>query len=298
MPSPRGEETQPKRETTGQASSGHGTHRPLAPPHPQPPENLPPPYPPVMGYPGNPNYPNGPYNSHYVSYAQAPPASYYPTQQQFPGHRSPDSVSAGFFRGIITGLIILVIILCLSTVATWLILRPQIPIFAVTHFSVSGFNGTRPDFFTAQWTANLTVENPNAKLKAYFNRIQGFIYHQNSIGEDELLTTGFFTPVYVETKKTAAIGERFSAEKAAEKGEQPAVPGWVAEEMRKEKESNGTVSFSLRMFVLVTFKAEGWSARERGLKVLCEKLKVGFEGGGFGNGAVLLPKPSPCLVYI
>lgn len=136
------------------------------------------------------------------------------------------------------------------------------------------------------------MENPNTKLKGYFDRIQGFIYNHNAIGEDDFLATAFFQPVYVETKKSVVIGETLTA---GEK-EQPKVPSWVGEEMKKERET-GTVSFNLRMAVWVTFKTDGWSAREKGLKVFCGKLKVAFEGGS-GNGAVLLPKPLPCLVYV
>ncbi|XP_010553583.1 PREDICTED: protein YLS9 [Tarenaya hassleriana] len=295
MPSPREAEEQPKTET-GHASSEPETRQPPAPP-PQPqPENHHPSQPPVMGYP---NYPNGPYNTHYVPYGQAPPASYYGSPPspspymtyQYQANRS-SAASAGFVRGILTGLIILVVILCLSTVVTWLALRPQLPIFSVTHFTVSGFNASQPDF-TAQWTANLTVENPNTKLGAYFNRIQGLVYHQNSVGEDEFLAMGFFTPLHLETKKTVEIGERFTA---GEK-EEPEVPPWVAEEMMKEREGSGTVSFSLRIAVWVTFKTEAWGERERGLKVICDKLKAGFDGGS-GNGAVLLPKPLPCFIYL
>ena len=96
----------------------------------------------------------------------------------------------------------------------------------------------------------------------------------------------------METKKSASIGETLTAGGK----EQPKVPSWVGEEMKKERDT-GMVSFDLRMLVWVTFKTDGWSARERGLKVFCGKLKVAFEGGS-GNGAVLLPKPLPCLVYV
>lgn len=96
----------------------------------------------------------------------------------------------------------------------------------------------------------------------------------------------------METKKSVVIGETLTA---GEK-EQPKVPSWVVEEMKKERDT-GTVTFNLRMAVWVTFKTDGWAARERGLKVFCGKLKVGFQGPS-GNGAVLLPKPLPCLVYV
>ena len=102
----------------------------------------------------------------------------------------------------------------------------------------------------------------------------------------------YFQPVYVETKKSVSVGETLTA---GEKGQRK-VPSWVGEEMKKERDT-GTVTFNLWMAVSATFKTERWSERERGLKVFCGKLKVAFEGGS-GNGAVLLPKPLPCLVYV
>ncbi|CAA0385920.1 hypothetical protein AtEden1_Chr3g0208611 [Arabidopsis thaliana] len=300
MPSPPEEETQPKPDT----GPGQTSERDINQPPPPPPQSQPPPpqtqqqtYPPVMGYPGYhqppppyPNYPNAPYQQY--PYAQAPPASYYGSSypaQQNPVYQRP--ASSGFVRGIFTGLIVLVVLLCISTTITWLVLRPQIPLFSVNNFSVSNFNVTGP-VFSAQWTANLTIENQNTKLKGYFDRIQGLVYHQNAVGEDEFLATAFFQPVFVETKKSVVIGETLTA---GDK-EQPKVPSWVVDEMKKERET-GTVTFSLRMAVWVTFKTDGWAARERGLKVFCGKLKVGFEGIS-GNGAVLLPKPLPCVVYV
>ncbi|CAN6913055.1 unnamed protein product [Brassica oleracea] len=300
MPSPPEEETQPKNDS----GSGQTSERDTNPPPPPSPQSQPPPsqtqqqsYPPVMGFPGYPqapypNYPNPPYNHNQYAYAQAPPASYfgssYPPQQN-PVYQTPPP--SGFFRGILTGLVVIAVFLCLSTTITWLVLRPQIPVFSVTNFSVSNFNLTEP-VFSAQFTANLTVENPNTKLTSYFNRIQGFIYNQNAVAEEDFLAMEYFQPVYVETKKSVLVGETLTA---GEKGQRK-VPSWVGEEMKKERDT-GTVSFNLWMAVSVTFKTDGWSARERGLKVFCGKLKVAFEGGS-GNGAVLLPKPLPCLVYV
>ncbi|CAF2020059.1 hypothetical protein Bca4012_079674 [Brassica carinata] len=300
MPSPPEEETQPKTDSGSDQTSERDTN----PPPPPSPQSQPPPsqtlqqsYPPVMGFPGYPqapypNYPNPPYNHNQYAYAQAPPASYYGSSyppQQNPVYQTPPP--SGFFRGILTGLVVIAVFLCLSTTITWLVLRPQIPVFSVTNFSVSNFNLTEP-VFSAQFTANLTVENPNTKLTSYFNRIQGFIYSQNAVAEEDFLAMEYFQPVYVETKKSVLIGETLTA---GEKGQRK-VPSWVGEEMKKERDT-GTVSFNLWMAVSVTFKTDGWSARERGLKVFCGKLKVAFEGGS-GNGAVLLPKPLPCLVYV
>ncbi|XP_010503988.1 PREDICTED: uncharacterized protein LOC104781090 [Camelina sativa] len=299
LPHPE-DETQPKPDSVPGQTSERDTQPPPVPgppPHSQPPP--PQTYPPVMGYPDYhqappyPNYPNAPYQQQQqYPYARAPPASYYGSSyppQQNPVYQRP--ASSGFFRGIFTGLVVLVLLLCISTTITWLILRPQIPVFSLNNFSVSNFNVTGP-VFSPQWTANLTIENQNTKLKGYFDRIQGLVYHQNAIGEDDFLATAFFQPVFVETKKSVAIGETLTA---GEK-EQPKIPSWVVDEMKKERET-GTVTFNLRMAVWVTFKTDGWVARERGLKVFCGKLKVGFEGAS-ENGAVLLPKPLPCLVYV
>ncbi|KAG2263782.1 hypothetical protein Bca52824_070861 [Brassica carinata] len=205
MPSPPEEETQPKTDSGSDQTSERDTN----PPPPPSPQSQPPPsqtlqqsYPPVMGFPGYPqapypNYPNPPYNHNQYAYAQAPPASYYGSSyppQQNPVYQTP---SVRFLQR-----------------------NPhRFSRYSRLPLPLHHHNMARPP---SSNPANLTVENPNTKLTSYFNRIQGFIYSQNAVAEEDFLAMEYFQPVYVETKKSVLIGETLTA---GEKGQRKVQAG-------------------------------------------------------------------------
>lgn len=187
-------------------------------------------------------------------------------------------------------LIITVVFLCLSSIITWLVLRPQVPQFHVTTFSVSKFNVSGPTF-TANWDVNVKVINPNSKLKVFLDQIQGFTFQEDD--DDHFLSTAFMSPLLLETKEEALMHANLSTGNP----DQPMVGSWVVEEMRK-KRAEGTVSFTFRMMVWSTLKSGDWWTRHLGMKVYCEHLVVRFASAAATDGAIEAGKPVPCAVYM
>ncbi|PON43336.1 hydroxyproline-rich glycoprotein family protein [Parasponia andersonii] len=243
---------------------------PLPPPPPQPqyPPVVPTPqmgYPPAMGYP--PPYTNNPPNGQphpYNPYTQPLPAHYYPNHPYTPAGASGGSA---FVRGFLATLIILIIFICLSSIITWLILRPQIPVFHVDSFVVSNLNLSKADF-AATWEANVTAQNPNHKLKIYFDQIQSFVYYK-----ENFLSSSAVDPLLLETETRDVMRVRLATNNTVDH----LVGNWVVDEIARERNA-GVLSFNLRMVVFATFKSGAWWTRHASMKVFCENLKVNFVG--------------------
>lgn len=186
-------------------------------------------------------------------------------------------------------LITLIIITCVASIITWLVLRPEIPVFHVDKFAVSGLNLTSPEF-SAKWNATVVVENPNRKLKIYLDQVEGFVYYK-----ENFLSSSPVDPMFLETRSRNAMAMTM----AANNTEQHSVGRWVVEEMGKER-SGGAVSFNVRMLVLATFKSGAWWTRHASMKVFCEDLTINFVGSEI-NGVLDVnnggAKPKECVVY-
>lgn len=59
--------------------------------------------------------------------------------------------------------------------------------------------------------------------------------------------------------------------------------------------SRGTVKFNVQVLAIVRFKAGGWRARRRFLRVFCDDLPVGIKANGTGT---LSGGPRRCAVGI
>uniref|UniRef100_A0A0A0LGS8 Late embryogenesis abundant protein LEA-2 subgroup domain-containing protein n=2 Tax=Cucumis sativus TaxID=3659 RepID=A0A0A0LGS8_CUCSA len=262
------------------------------PPHPSSAGNNPPPvyppptlgyppphghgYSPAMGYPPPPppgyppapgNYP--PYNTYY---AQAPPAAYYNNPQNYRAQ----TVSAGFLRGIVTALILLVAVMTLSSIITWIVLRPQIPVFKVDSFSVSNFNISKLNY-SGNWNGSLTVENPNHKLTVNIERIQSFVnYKENT------LAMSYADPFFIDVEKSSQMRVKLTSSSPDDPG------NWLeTEEKVGQEKASGTVSFNLRFFAWTAFRSGSWWTRRIVMKVFCEDLKLAFTGPAATHGVYL-----------
>ncbi|KAJ8899261.1 hypothetical protein K2173_017293 [Erythroxylum novogranatense] len=245
-------------------------------------------YPPTMAHPpmqqGYNYYHAYNTNGYGYSYAQAPPASYY--HPQYYQSQQIMQQSSNFVRGMLLGFMFLLLFMFSTSMIMWLILRPEFPVFRINNFSVTNFNATPPVIFTANWDANLTVENPNTKLKVDFDRIENFVYD----AEDDQLASSFSQPFSLETKTSQVMVATMSANGTSQLEE----GSLTVEKLGKER-SSGDVTFSVRMVFWTTFKASWWT-RHAILKVLCNDMKVPFVGAS-GNGNLPFMDKGHCLVY-
>lgn len=251
-------------------------------------------YPPTMGYPhGQNGYPMPPPPpQHYQGYPPQPPYNHYanynhppPPPQAYYVSESQASSGSAFVRGFLIMLIILVAVTCISSIIVWTILRPETPQFRVETLAVSNFNASKPHF-SANWDSNISVHNPNHKLRVYFDRIQSFMYYR-----EDFLSSSAVDPLYLPTK-----GRDFLTLKMATNNSDDHVVGnWILEDIIRQRDT-GTVSFNMRLLVYTTFKSGVWWTRRATLKVFCDNTKVNFVGNET-NGALAGGNNTQCVVY-
>ncbi|OMO82556.1 Late embryogenesis abundant protein, LEA-14 [Corchorus capsularis] len=272
-------------------------HHPPGPPPPPlgpslPPNIQSPPhgFPPAMGYPPPMMYPHG--GQYPPGYPPPPPHVYnrYPYGQPPPGTvyyypaTTPPNRAAGCARGCLAAMIIIVILICLSSLFTWAILRPQSPVFHVDNMSVTNWNTSTP--FTATWNTNISIQNPNHKLRVYFDKIMVVILYD----EENTLGDTWLNPFLMETKSNTSVNAVIAVNGSA----QNAVPIWVSQEMGKDRNELGSVIFSLSFRIWATFKSGNWWTRSLIMKVSCDDLKVKFE---YSSGTLEPGKRDNCAVY-
>ncbi|XP_050229297.1 NDR1/HIN1-like protein 10 [Mercurialis annua] len=265
------------------------------PPQGQHPYAIPPPLPPPLPpSPLSPQPPRGFINNYNLirthnnnSPYQQPAASSYFSSQLFLTQQHESQVS-GFVRAIIGTVILILSITCVTSIIMWLFLRPLVPAFRINNFSVSNFDATSSRTFTATWDANITVENPNTKLKVHFDQIQTYVYYSG----DDVLQSSHSDPFAVDRKANRVFRTTLEVN-----GSDTGVGSWVVESMLKDKSSTGNVTFDIRMALWSIFKSGSWWARHVTIRVYCENLVVSFIGNS-GNGTFdHNGMPKDCLVF-
>ncbi|KAG6640669.1 hypothetical protein I3843_09G019900 [Carya illinoinensis] len=279
-------EDQPGKEP-GQPSDANQNNAPTAPNgHPQPPTS----HTPVMGYPypnpyGQPyhGYPPNANNAAYPYNSQPPPAAYYHTQSSHP------SSGSGFFRGCLVAVVIFVVLSFLTSLVMWFVLRPEFPVFRVDTFTVSNFNASEDFDLKAIWEANVTVSNPNHKLKVYLNEIENSLLYN-----EELLTFSYGEPLLLDTKGQGVLRVKLSRNNPSDP--RPVLDKLVLKEISLDQ-SAGSMSFNFRMVVSTAFRHKSWWTTHRTLGVFCDELNVGFVGAS-GNGTFPAGQSRVCAVYV
>lgn len=174
----------------------------------------------------------------------------------------------------------------LSSIITWIILRPEIPVFRVDSFSVANFNISKANY-SGNWDANVTVQNPNHKLNVNLERIQSFVDFK-----DNTLAMSYADPFFLDVEKSSQMRVKLTSSSPDDPG------NWAAtEEKLGQERMTGTVSFSLRFFAWTTFRSGSWWTRRVVMRVFCEDLKLVFAGPAAAN-AVYSPDAHPMICAV
>lgn len=230
---------------------------------------------PQNGYPAPPPsqtnyyYPNhNPYN-----YNAAAAAPYYPAPPR-----------ATFFRRFFAALIAMFIIMGVILLIVWLVLRPRIPSFTVESVSVSSLNASSsPSQISGTWSLRFSVANPNHKLHVYYDDIEARLYYR-----DSLITQNQLPPFDQDTKNITSMDANLVASSAY-------IDPDLVNRINGDR-SRGSVRFDVQVLALVRFKAGGWRARRRFLRVFCDDLSVGFSSNS--SKGTLSGGPRRCAVGI
>ncbi|XP_021767420.1 NDR1/HIN1-like protein 10 [Chenopodium quinoa] len=229
---------------------------------------------PATGYPAPPQngYPPPPQSNYYYPNYNAP-QPYYPPQPR-----------ATFFRRFFAALIAVFIIFGVILLIVWLVLRPRIPAFTVDSATLSSLNtSTSPSQISGTWSLHFSVANPNHKLHVYYDEIEARLFYKNS-----LVSQNQLPPFEQGTKNVTTMDAQLVASSAYLELD-------LVNKLRDDR-SRGSVKFDVQVLALVRFKAGGWRARRRFLRVFCDDLAVAFSSNSTkGN---LSGGPRRCSVGI
>ncbi|KNA24721.1 hypothetical protein SOVF_012600 [Spinacia oleracea] len=236
--------------------------------YPAPPQNgYPPPPPPQQSNYYYPNHNPNPYNYN-------APQAYYPAAPP----------RATFFRRFFAALIALFIIFGVILLIVWLVLRPRIPSFTVDSVALSSLNvSSSPSQISGTWSLHFSVSNPNHKLRVYYDEIEARLYYRSS-----LLTRNQLAPFDQDTKNITTMDAKLVASSAYIESE-------LVNRIKGDR-STGMVNFDVQVLALVRFKAGGWRARRRILRVFCDNLSVSFSSNS--TMGTLSGGPKRCSVGI
>ncbi|CAN0900542.1 NDR1/HIN1-like protein 10 [Linum grandiflorum] len=229
---------------------------------------------PATGYPVPPNEqrPNG--------YPAAPPGTGYPFQaavqpsnSYYYNPQNPSSYTAArptLYRRLILLFIIVTSIFFTGLFISWIVIRPRVPVFHITSFTMSTFNSSSHQL-SGTWAARFEVFNPNKKMDIEYDQIQAFIsFKEQSLAQNRL------QPFVQQHKNHTVLETDFSIINTF-------VDQWVSDAADEDKK-DGSVTFDLKVVADVGFRVGELRARRRQLQVSCSDLTVTLSGsGGSGN---------------
>ncbi|GMI71092.1 NDR1/HIN1-like 1 [Hibiscus trionum] len=75
------------------------------------------------------------------------------------------------FRRIIAGILIFLLIVLITILIIWAVLRPSKPRFVLQETTVYGFNASVPNFLTSSFQVTVSSRNPNDRIGIYYDRL-------------------------------------------------------------------------------------------------------------------------------
>ncbi|KAL4295836.1 hypothetical protein GQ457_12G012440 [Hibiscus cannabinus] len=83
------------------------------------------------------------------------------------------------FRKIIAGTLIFLLVVLITILIIWAILRPNKPRFILQDTTVYGFNATVPNFLTSSFQVTVSSRNPNDRIGIYYDRLDMYATYKN-----------------------------------------------------------------------------------------------------------------------
>ncbi|XP_021289985.1 NDR1/HIN1-like protein 1 [Herrania umbratica] len=83
------------------------------------------------------------------------------------------------FRRIIACILIFNLIVLITILLIWAILRPSKPKFILQDITVFAFNASTPNFLTSNFQVTVSSRNPNDKIGIYYDRLDIYASYRN-----------------------------------------------------------------------------------------------------------------------
>ncbi|KAE8726647.1 protein YLS9-like [Hibiscus syriacus] len=83
------------------------------------------------------------------------------------------------FRRIIAGILIFLLLVLITILLIWAILRPSKPRFILQDTTVYAFNASTPNLLTSNFQVTLSSRNPNDRIGIYYDRLDVYATYNN-----------------------------------------------------------------------------------------------------------------------
>ncbi|XP_010526559.1 PREDICTED: protein YLS9-like [Tarenaya hassleriana] len=203
-----------------------------------------------------------------------------PPQKSYHHGRSRGSIGGGGCGSCLLKLLIaLLIILGLTVLIFWLVVRPQKVKFHVTSASLTRFeHATSDNILRYNLALNVTVRNPNKRLGVYYDRIEARAYY-----EDKRFSTVTLIPFYQGHKNTTILRPLFG-------GQQLVM--FNSKELREFNAENisGIYSIEVDFRLRIRFKLGKAKTRRFKPKVKCDlKVPLSSSNGTMNSSPGVFP---------
>ncbi|KAB2013301.1 hypothetical protein ERO13_D09G131500v2 [Gossypium hirsutum] len=84
-----------------------------------------------------------------------------------------------FRRRLLFGILFFILIVLITVLLIWAILRPSKPRFILQDTTVYGFNASVPNFLTSSFQVTVSSRNPNDRIGIYYDRLDLYATYRN-----------------------------------------------------------------------------------------------------------------------
>ncbi|EYU19400.1 hypothetical protein MIMGU_mgv1a022723mg, partial [Erythranthe guttata] len=177
-------------------------------------------------------------------------------------------------------MIVLVVAMCMMSLATWFLYGTYVPEFEVTSLRVSNFTATNTTL-RGTWNADVIVYNPNEELAVDFQGIRSLVFYRG---------------VVVVSRRQRRTRRGWSMWGLANNNNDN-LHGVVLPALARDW-SNGAVVFSLSIALDAKLESPHQVYRQDSLRVSCDDLEVRFMSADVDEGRLSRGLGAPCLIRI
>ncbi|KAH7561139.1 hypothetical protein ACOSP7_016269 [Xanthoceras sorbifolium] len=168
----------------------------------------------------------------------------------------------GLFRCITIFFLALIVIVGVTVMAIWLVIRPKRLIYTIDNGSIHNFNLTN-NHLDSTFNFVIRAHNPNGRASIYYESIEVSVAYN-----DQNVAFNTLEPFRQPTRNITRLETRLVAQNAA-------LSGSASRDLKRER-SLGKVELDVHVKAKIRFKVGIWKSRRRTLKVLCSRVVVPF----------------------
>ncbi|KAK4855152.1 hypothetical protein QYF36_004515 [Acer negundo] len=168
----------------------------------------------------------------------------------------------GLFRCIAFFLLALIVIVGITVLVIWIVIKPKRLVYTIEDGSIQNFN-LNNNHLNSTFNFLIRAHNPNGRASIYYDSIEVSVVY-----DDQTLAFNTLEPFHQPTRNVTRLKTGIVAENAA-------LSGSVSKDLRVEKAS-GDVELDVHLRAKIRFKVGIWKSGHRTLRILCSPVTVHF----------------------